>query len=190
MLYNVFIPLQDIFYELNYFGFETTEEPELGRELVRIGVPQMTRSGQIKRAIYNMYVYNADYDIRQANQDYNDIIRYQGKYYITPDLLANIISLVTRYTIPFFGESKPFYDVITDAAVFNSDGIMLWLVNTPEYREALIERYYKANQKTINVSLEQYKQSCPESLWTLYETYLSKRVGSKNKWRKLYESRW
>lgn len=56
LLDNVFIPLQDIFYELNYFGFETTEEPELERERVRIGVPEIAINGNKKRAVYSMYV--------------------------------------------------------------------------------------------------------------------------------------
>lgn len=135
-------------------------------------------------------LYNVDYDIQRVDKVGDEIIKYQGKYYITPDLLTKLISLVTRYCRPFFGDTRPFYDTISDAAVFNSDGIMLWLVNTPEYQEALIEKYYKANQSVMNVSLEQYKQNCPETIWTLYGTYLSKRVGTKNKWSKLYESRW
>lgn len=184
---NVYIPLDDMLYELNSTKFEVTHES--GHDNIAIGLPYRSiYNGKYGQTIREVEAYNLDYDIRTVQSDWMEAIKYQGKYYITPEKLDKMVRLVIYY--PYFNDGNSYYDTIVDAAVFNSDSIMQWLITTPEYRQGLIESYYKAMSEYINVSLDVYKQNCPESTWNLYTSYKERRCRVKNKWKPLYSSRW
>lgn len=108
---------------------------------------------------YEYYIANQDDNIRSLKFPAMHVIKYQDKYYIDIDALMSMTSI-----------RHPYYNDILDAAMFASMNTEDWLITTPEYRDALMERYHKIEK--IHIPLDKFKDNCSISTETMFKTYL------------------
>ena len=112
---------------------------------------------------YEYYVANQDDNIRSLKFPAMYAIKYQDKYYLDMDAMSEIINIY-----------KPYYNDILDAVMFASSKTDEWLVTTPEYRDALTERYHKIEK--IHIPLDKFKANCTLSGDYLFKIYYKERI--------------